>query len=261
MFLDDPRISSVIFYPRKHTEPRNLDPSIAQILKFQIDDQVMIGGFYFNNDPNLPTILLFHGNGELAFEYQYFTKPFFECGVNLAVVDFRGYGFSSGQPVFSNLFTDTFPVYEQFKDWMKEQNLNDSLFILGRSLGSTCAAEIGSRNPPELKGVIFESGIGSATQIMTALFGVNIPKETLDEVKEWSNDTKAAKIQKPVLIIHGTSDWIVPSKHGKILYDALSEKIEKQLVLIENAGHNNIFQFQDQYFTPLKEFIDKFKGQ
>ena len=126
-------------------------------------------------------------------------------------------------------------------------------------MGSTCAAEIGSRNPPELRGVIFESGIGSATQIMTDLFGVNIPKETLDEVKEWSNDTKAAKIQKPVLIIHGTSDWIVPSKHGKILYDALSENIEKQLVLIENAGHNNIFQFQDQYFTPLKHFIEKFK--
>lgn len=253
-------ISNVVFYPRKHTEPKNLDPSVAQVLKFQIDDQIVIGGFFFNNDPNLPTILLFHGNGELAFEYQYFAKLFFECGVNLAVVDYRGYGFSTGQPFFSCLYTDAFPVYEQFKDWMKEHSLKDSLFVLGRSLGSSCAAEIGSRNPPELRGIIFESGIGSAVQILTDLFGVNVPKDTLEEVKEWSNDTKAAKIQKPVLIIHGTSDWIVPSKHAQIMYDALpSDLPEKKLITIEFAGHNDIFQYKNEYFTPLKAFIEKFK--
>lgn len=257
MILDDPRISSIIFYPRKHSIPTNLPPEV-KILKFQIDD-VTIGGFFFLNNPDLPTILLFHGNGEIALEYQHFTPLFFECGVNLAAVDYRGYGFSSGQPYFSSLFSDAFPIYEQFTTWMESQGLSDSHFVLGRSLGSTCAAEIGSKNPPGLRGIIFESGIGSAFKILTDLFRVNIPQETLKPLKEFSNDFKASQFKKPVLIIHGMSDRIVPSEHAKILYDAIPNEIEKKLVYIENAGHNNIFQFKNEYFTPLKQFIEKFK--
>ncbi len=258
MFLDDPRISGIIFYPRKHSVPTDVGPNV-KILKFQITDDVLIGGFFFMNDPTLPTILLFHGNGEIAADYQYFLPLFFECGVNLAVVDYRGYGFSTGQPVFSCLFDDALPVYKHFKKWMDEQKMQDSLFILGRSLGSTCAAEIGSKNPPGIRGIILESGIGSAYQIVTDLFQVNLPIVTPDSLKEWSNDTRAAQFKKPVLIIHGTSDWIVPYKHGKILFEALPDDIDKQLVSIEGAGHNNIFQFTKEYFTPLKKFIEKYK--
>ena len=231
----------------------------VKILKFQISDEILIGGFFFLNNENLPTILLFHGNGEIAADYQYFLPLFFKCGVNLAAVDFRGYGFSTGQPKFSALFEDAFPIYEQFTEWLEEQKLSDSLFVLGRSLGSTCAAEIGSKKPPGLRGVIFESGIGSAHQIMIDLFRVNIPLVSPETLKKWSNDARAEKFDKPVLIIHGTSDWIVPYKHGKILFNALPDNIDKKLVSIEGAGHNNIFQFTDEYFTPLKEFIEKFK--
>jgi pimeloyl-ACP methyl ester carboxylesterase len=258
MFLDEPAISNIIFYPRRHSIPTNLGPNV-HILKFQLADGIMVGGFCFINDKTLPTLLLFHGNGEIAAEYQYFVTPFFECGVNLAAVDFRGYGFSTGQPKFSALFEDAFPIYKQFEEWLKENGFHESLFVLGRSLGSTCAAEIGFKNPAGLRGVIFESGIGSALQIITDLFRLNVPLVTPDALKEWSNDTRAAKFTKPVLIIHGTSDSIVPYKHAKILFNAIPETVEKQLVSIEGAGHNNIFQFHDEYFTPLKEFIAKFK--
>ncbi|MFX1293878.1 MAG: alpha/beta hydrolase [Promethearchaeota archaeon] len=258
MFLDDPMISNIIFYPRKHKIPKDTGPNV-KILKFQISDEILIGGFFFLNNKNFPTILLFHGNGEVAADYQYFMHLFFECGVNLAAIDYRGYGFSTGQPCFSTLFEDALPIYEEFIGWMKEQGLHDSLFVLGRSLGSTCAAEIGSKNPLELHGIIFESAIGSAYQIITDLFRVNNPLVTPDALKEWSNDTRAKKFKKSVLIIHGTNDWIVPYKHGKILFDALPDEIDKLLISIEGAGHNNIFQFASEYFTPLKKFIEKYK--
>ncbi len=258
MFLDDPNISNIIFYPRKHPIPKNIGPNV-KILKFQINDEILIGGFFYLNDKNFPTILLFHGNGEIAADYQYFLPLFFKCGVNLAVVDYRGYGFSTGRPRFSCLFEDALPIYNHFTKWMDEQELHDSLFILGRSLGSTCAAEIGSNNPPRVRGIIFESGIGSIQQILTDLFQIRIPQILPESLQQWSNDTKAAKIKKPVLIIHGTNDWIVPYKHAKILFDALPDEIDKRLISIEGAGHNNIFQFTQEYFTPLKGFIEKYK--
>ena len=258
LFLDDPMISNIVFYPRKHSIPSNLDENI-EVLKFQINDEILIGGFFYKNDIKLPTILLFHGNGEIAMDYQYFISLFFECNVNLAVMDFRGYGFSTGNPVFSCLYDDALPVYTEFLKWIDEKGINDSIFVLGRSLGSHCAAEIGAQNPDKLHGIIFESAIGSTYTIMKQLFRISNSQLTSESVKDWSNDRRASKFKKPTLIIHGTSDWIVPNEHGKILYNSIPNDIEKELIMIEGAGHNTIFQFKDNYFTPLKKFIDKYK--
>ena len=260
MFLDSPSISNVIFYPRKHEIPNgtNLNENI-QVLKFQLTDEITIGGFFYLNKPDLPSILLFHGNGELAIEYQYFAPLFFECGVNLAVMDFRGYGFSSGHPFFSSLYLDALPIYENFNEWIKEKNYNNSIFVLGRSLGSFCAAEIGSHNPTNLHGIIFESGVGNTFKIMTRLFNITIPEIKNEILNNWSNDMKVSKFNIPTLIIHGTSDWIVPYEHAQILFKSIPQHIEKKLITIKGAGHNNIFSFKDQYFPPLKDFITKYK--
>jgi pimeloyl-ACP methyl ester carboxylesterase len=258
-FLDHQAISNVVFYPRKKPIPTILSPNI-KVLKFKINKKITIGGFSYLNDPNLPTILLFHGNGEIAADYQYFLDFFFDCGVNLGVVDFRGYGFSTGDPIYSSLISDAMPIYNEFYNWLNENDMNDSLFVLGRSLGSTCAAEIGAHNPTSLRGIIFESGFASIYDMMTRLFRVSGPDITQEGLSEYSNDTRIRKFQKPVLVIHGTNDWIIPSEQGKLIYDNIPEGIEKHLVLIEGAGHNNIFSFKEEYTTPLKEFIQKNKN-
>ena len=89
LLIDNPSISNVVFYPRKTKKPERLDSDI-QVLEFEIYDSISIGGFYFGTNKENPTILLFHGNGEIAFDYQYISNLFLDCNVNLAVVDFRG---------------------------------------------------------------------------------------------------------------------------------------------------------------------------
>lgn len=258
LFIDDPRISNVVFYPRKTSVPSDL-PKNIKVLNFQINEDIVIGGYYFLQDENLPSILLFHGNGEVALEYNYFIDLFFECGVNLAVADFRGYGHSSGKPKYSSLITDALPVYNEFKKWIDRNGLNNSLFIQGRSLGSVCASEIGSHNPEDVCGIIFESGFGSIYNMMTRLFRVQGPDITQETLKIYSNDTKIAKFQKPTLIIHGTMDWIIPNSEAKVIFDAIPEGVEKELIMIEGAGHNDIFSFKNEYFGRLKDFIQKNK--
>ncbi len=258
MFLDDPRISSVVFYPRQTPVPTFTEKNI-KTLNFKIDDEISIGGVLYLKEKTLPTILMFHGNGEIAEDYEYFYKNFHDINVNLSVADFRGYGFSTGTPIYSGLINDAMPIYQQFKEWMDKNGLLNSLFILGRSLGSVCAAEIGSQNPKELKGVIFESGFASLYNMITGLFQVRGPIITQDSLREYSNDTRVMKFQKPTLVIHGTNDWIVPYDEGKLLYKTLSESVQKKLVSIEGAGHNDISSFENEYFNPLKEFVQKFK--
>ena len=258
MFIDDPRISSVVFYPRKIRIPEELSPNV-KILKFQINNEILIGGFCYIRDKKSPTILLFHGNGEIASDYQYFAPTYFECGVNLAVADFRGYGFSTGNPIYSGLITDALPIYKIFRQWMDENGFRNSLFVQGRSMGSVCAAEIGAHNPKNLKGIIFESGFASLYNMMTRLFRVSGPNITPNSLYEYSNDTRMKKFQKPTLIIHGTRDWIIPSEEAQLIYDAIPREVDKELILINNAGHNDIFSYQEEYFKPLKKFIENYK--
>ncbi|MFX1451683.1 MAG: alpha/beta hydrolase [Promethearchaeota archaeon] len=256
--IDNPVVSRQVFYPQKRGVPSNLS-SYIKVLKLQINKKVLIGGFFFENDANLPTILLFHGNGEIAEGYYGLLDFFFDCGVNLAVVDYRGYGFSSGEPFYTSLLSDAFPIYNEFSYWLNENNIVDSIFVLGRSLGSACASEIGAQNPSNLRGIIFESGFASIYNMMTRLFRVSGEGINLEDLKEYSNDTRILKFKKPVLIIHGIQDFVIPYDESKIIYDCIPDGVEKELVLIERAGHNDIFLFRDEYITPLKQFIQKHK--
>ena len=258
LIIDNPTISNVVFYPRKTKIPEKLESNI-KVLKFDIYDNISIGGFIFGTKTENPTILLFHGNGEIASDYQYISPLFLDYNVNLAVVDFRGYGFSSGEPYFTSLISDAMPIYDAFRQWMDEMNYLDSLFVQGRSLGSVCAAEIGTHNPPKLKGIIFESGFASVFNMMTNLFGIRNPDLTPDSLKEYSNDTRVQKFNVPTLIIHGTADGIIPYSESQLLYQNLPNSVEKKLVLIDEAGHNNILSFKQNYFLPLSEFVQKYK--
>ena len=256
--IDNPSVSNIVFYPRKTKIPEKLE-SNTRVLKFAINDEISIGGFFFGIKKEFPTILLFHGNGEIASDYQYISDLFLECNVNLAVVDFRGYGFSSGEPYFTSLISDAMSIYDAFRDWLAEMNYLDSLFVQGRSLGSVCAAEIGAHNPSKLKGVIFESGFASIFNMMTNLFRVSSPYLTPDSIKEYSNDIRVQKFQVPTLLIHGTEDWIIPYSESQLLYQNLPNSVEKKLILIKEAGHNNILSFKQEYFLPLSDFVQKFK--
>ncbi|TXT60823.1 MAG: Alpha/beta hydrolase family protein [Promethearchaeota archaeon] len=258
MDIDDERVSNAVFYPRKTIIPKNL-PEYLKILKFQIHNEVTIGGVLYLNEKSLPTILMFHGNGEVALDYRAAYSTYFEHGLNLAVMDFRGYGFSSHDPTYTSLIEDALPIYTNFCDYMEEIDMTGSLFVKGRSLGSVCASEIGSHNPNNVKGIIFESGFASAYNMMTKLFGIRDPSLSPESIQHYSNDTRVSQFIKPTLIIHGTNDWIIPSSEANLLYDALPENTYKKLVLIKGASHNDIFLYTSQYFDAIDEFVTRFK--
>jgi pimeloyl-ACP methyl ester carboxylesterase len=255
--VDNPAISRAIFYPRKVAIPKDLDSNIEPF-ELEIASKIMIGGYAFINDKNLPTLLYFHGNGEVALDYNYFASQFFECNVNLAVVDFRGYGHSKGKPTYTSLINDAVPIYKQFQIWLMNHLFNRNTFIFGRSLGSICAAEIGSKELDNLKGVIFESGFASTYNLIKH-FGIHIPTLKPLDISPYSNDTRIRKFQYPTLVIHGTTDFIIPTSEGELIYKNLPEHIEKKLILIEGATHNNIISFKEEYFEALCAFIQKYQ--
>ncbi|GAH01290.1 unnamed protein product, partial [marine sediment metagenome] len=77
ILIDNPVVSNIVFYPRKIAIPNDLNSNI-EILRLNIGNGIEIGGFFYKNDVKNPTILLFHGNGEIALDYQYIAPIFFE---------------------------------------------------------------------------------------------------------------------------------------------------------------------------------------
>ena len=258
LIIDNPVVSKQVFFPRKTNIPLNLDSTI-EVFKLPIDKKVVIGGLLYLKDTDISTVLLFHGNGEIALDYQFAAPLYFKCDVNLAVIDYRGYGFSSGEPYFTSLIFDAMPIYNNFKIWAEKFGLLDSFFIQGRSLGSVCAAEIGAHNPELVKGIIIESGFASLYNMMTNIFRIESDMLTPNSLASYSNDIRVRKFSKPTLIIHGVEDYVIPSSEGVLLYNNLPENIEKELVLIEGVGHNTISMQHKEYFDSFNKFTSTFK--
>ncbi|MHA1791814.1 MAG: alpha/beta hydrolase [Promethearchaeota archaeon] len=257
-FLDRNDFIGNVFFPRKTRIPKSL-PSNVEAIEVDLDEEIRLGGLMFWNDKRYPTMVMFHGNGEITMDYLPFASVYMSCGVNLLILDFRGYGFSSGVPTLGSLIDDALPAFEKSKAWLLDRDAVPSFFVFGRSLGSICAVEIGSHVPEHLKGVIIESGFARTFKLLERLLG-HLPADMTPQVTEmWSNEARLKKFKKPTLVIHGTMDMIVPFEESMIIIDAIPDDVYKKLVKIEGAGHNDIGLYDSEYFSPLATFIRKFK--
>ncbi|MCP4760581.1 MAG: alpha/beta hydrolase [archaeon] len=261
--IDSPSVSMRIFYPRRVAPPKEVK-SKYRILNFNIADDVNIGGILFLNKDveNSSTMLYFHGNGEIANDYMDIAQNYINCGLNFAVFDFRGYGFSSGNSQYSSLYEDPIILYKNFSEWLENEysgRCTESIFVMGRSLGSSCASVLGANDPIKLKGIVFESSYGNSYRLMTRLFAFNHPDIDEKSLEQYSNDTYLHQIKKPSLVLHGARDDIIPFQEGNYVYDCIPKEVEKDFIAIMRASHNNILLCENEYFPPIKKFIAKYK--
>ena len=249
--LDNPLITSILFYPRSDTPggssvPGAVDGGIPA-------DDVVLGYRYYVNDG--PTILFFHGNGEIASDYDSIAPQFFRVGASLLVVDYRGYGWSTGQPRASNLLTDINAVHAALPGILQSAEKSESdVYIMGRSLGSAPAIHYAHQHPEMFKGIIIESGFAHVLPLLARL---GLPPGALGNVPDpVGNVSKMKKIDLPLLVIHGERDSLIPVANGQALYDA-SPAERKNIARIRNAGHNDLlYAGMNQYFAAIAELLN-----
>ncbi|MBN2462514.1 MAG: alpha/beta hydrolase [Dehalococcoidia bacterium] len=251
--LDKPEILQFIFYPRKDFFETSAAAN-AITGAIPVDEAVSISYCFYFSDKKHPNMLFFHGNGEVASDYESIGSVYNQIGVNLFVADYRGYGRSGGKPTLSNMIKDAHPVFEGFKRVLEENKFSGKLFLMGRSLGSASAIELASHYQSQLSGLIIESGFANVFN----LFGyLGFPLEALGiAVPEMpSNLGLIGKISLPTLVMHGEYDQIVPVEEGKALYETIGAK-DKRLLIIPGVDHNTIFMGgTEQYLQALKDFV------
>ena len=248
--LDRRGLAHGLFYPRRDmSDP----PRGATDHRVDVGDGVQVACRFYASDRSHPTLLFFHGNGEIASDYDMIAPAYHEIGANLFVADYRGYGASDGTPSFASLIWDAQPVASRFHALLDEEGFSSRRFAMGRSLGGLPAAELAATAPQRLTGLIIESSAPSLGRIRQRA-GIDESDSEIAGLVD-AHAARLAPIRLPVLHIHGECDEIVPLDYGIAFHEELATDA-KQLVIIPGAGHNDIgWVGRERYFEALASFI------
>ncbi|MBF0177769.1 MAG: alpha/beta hydrolase [Magnetococcales bacterium] len=251
--LDHPTVLRVMFHPRR-SDFQSGDGTSTLDFHLPVTPRIRLGSRLFIAAPDAPLILYFHGNGEIAADYDGIAPAYTGMGVSLMVVDFRGYGHSDGAPSGTALLTDALAVYQNLSATLAPYGIRPPrVYVMGRSLGSASALEIAAHGQPSPAGLILESGFAHTIPLLERL-GCQFQGEVPEELG-FGNLEKMRKTTIPTLIIHGEEDWIIPVTDGHTLAEQ-SPAQRKKLLIIPGAGHNDLMIVGIQaYFQSIGSFV------
>ncbi len=258
--LDRPELLSRLFHPRKQYSMVEAGSNCREV-SIQVDQGVHLGGRFHLTDNPIGTILFFHGNGEIASDYDDLGPLFTQMGIRFLVVDYRGYGRSDGDPTITTMLSDSHLILAYVREFLSSQKCPAPLVVMGRSLGSAAALELAYSHPKRLAGLIVESGFAYVVDLLQRL-GVSLEHINFKEEHLFGNIDKIKVVTNPTLIIHAEYDHIIPFSDGATLYES-SAASQKTFLKVPHADHNNIFAFgHQQYMAAIRALMTHLsKGQ
>ena len=190
-------------------------------------------------------VLFFHGNKGNLIRWGEITSYFTQFKYDVFVIDYRGYGKSTGVFNEKKMYEDALLSYNYVRKFYKEENI----VVYGRSLGTTFATKVASEHDP--KHVILEAPFYNLHH--AANFKYKIIPQFLLSFKFNSNQI-ISKIKSPITIFHGTEDETTPIAGSKQLFKLITAT-KKELVSLQNGTHHNLRDFQ-KYTTTLKTIFE-----
>jgi len=248
--LDGPSALSRIFHPAR--DPQG-EPGLAVSDRdafFKTPDGANLHARFWIKDAKLPTVVFFHGNGEIVSDYDDLAPYFQREGLNIVFAEYRGYGLSTGEPTVTALFTDALTLFDGVKARLRELGAAGKIIVMGRSLGSACALELAAKRKSEIDALVIESGFAFTLPLLERL-GLDANALGISEKDGFLNLEKMKGWDKPLLVIHAERDDIIPISDARTLFKA-SSSVRKTFLAIPDAGHNDIFVFAlDDYMDEL----------
>lgn len=204
-----------------------------------------IHGLYFkaHSKPS-GLVLYFHGNKGNLERWGHFAADFLRLNYDFFVIDYPGYGKSSGIPSESAIYKSAEIAYK----WACDKYHPKEITIYGRSLGSAPAAYITSKF--DAKRLILETPFYNfhdlAKKHAFLSFFPIAPKYKFP-VNEFLDKTEI-----PITIFHGTKDVLVPMASTIQLKSFLGKS--DFFIVIEEGNHHNLNQFE-LYHQTLKQLL------
>lgn len=193
-----------------------------------------------------PALLLFHGNGENVCDWDEAAPTFARRGVRLCVVDYRGYGLSTGTPTMRNVLDDAPLIHAALT-----AIIEGPVVVMGRSLGSAPAWELAAQRP-DLLGVVIDSGF-TDVDAFTRRRGIDPNTLPAEERRVLERLPKITASHQPLLLLHGEGDRAIAITEAEAARTA-SAATDKTLVRLPGKGHNDLWSHPD-YGQSLAAFL------
>jgi pimeloyl-ACP methyl ester carboxylesterase len=220
---------SLLFFPQPLVgPPRVVRP--AEPLEFEREEGVKLRGWLVKAAEARAPLVIFYGGNAEELSWQ-MTEPW-PADWSLALVNYRGYGESDGNPSEAALFGDALAVFDVLA---RRPDVNPARIVLvGRSLGSGIAVYVAAERP--VAAVLLISPYDS----MTALGQRHYPWLPVGLLLKHPFDSasRAPRIGVPLLAIAGGRDRIIPPAHSRKLVEAWGGP--KRFVELGDADHNDL---------------------
>ena len=240
-----------LFFPQKlpmeliaiiHRDFKN-----AEEINLTTDDNVRLHGWFLKNSKvkPAPLIIFFGGNSDDVTNYVINIDNLKNW--NTALINYRSYGLSEGQPNEKNLFKDSLAIYDYFAS---RPDINkEKIIVMGHSLGTGVAIYV-AQNRPVKKIVLISpyANIKNVAQNIFILFPVKFMLRN-----KFDSLSRAPLIKTPLLAIAATKDLLIPISHTINLIKHWAGPSE--LKLIWGDGHHSVV-FNDLCWQYVNEFIN-----
>jgi len=223
----------MIFFPEKiPADYRFQFPGLVFEEKYFQRSDAVIHTLLFRKKNPQGLVIYFHGNagslkswGSIAYDWQ-------KYNLDLLVVDYRGYGKSSGELTEKNLYLDSEAIYDSIA-----QGYNRKI-IYGRSIGSGIATWLAAKR--EVDGLLLESPLYN----MEYLAQLHYPWFPVSMLRfHFRNDKRMKKLRCPVFVIHGDNDQVIPLDSSLML--SRESLTNMKLTVVRGGGHNDLSSFAD----------------
>ena len=234
-----------IFKPEKLKQNFKYEYSIPfKELFFDVEQGVRINGLHFNVKDPLGLVLYFHGNTRSIKGWAKYAKDFLKYRYDVVLVDYRGFGKSTGKRNEHAMLQDMQFVYDTLAVQYTEQHI----IVYGRSLGSGFAAKIASDNKPRY--LILDAPYFNFAKAIERF----LPMLPIRYILRYQlrTDKWIRHVNCHTYIFHGTEDFLIPISNSEKLQQINPHKIT--LLRIVGGGHNNLPSFPT-YHNLLRDIL------
>jgi fermentation-respiration switch protein FrsA (DUF1100 family) len=191
--------------------------------------------------------LYLHGNaGNITHRLPHI-QEIVAAGSSILILDYRGYGKSSGRPTEKGLYIDSDAAFAHLLGMGYRA---DQIIIHGESLGTAVAVDLASRQP--CAALILEAPFTSASDVAGTVLPILGPLL----VSSYNSISKIRRIQAPKLFMQGDHDEIIPPRLGQALYAAAQPP--KEFWVVEGAGHNGSLETAG---PRDRQWVERFYGE
>ena len=236
----------VMFKPEKLPADFEFKYSKHKITEYNLEREegVNINAIHFSQDNPKGVVLYLKGNSRSIKGWGKYAIDFTRLGYDVVMVDYRGFGKSTGKRTEKGIKEDLQKVYDTLRSRVDQKYI----VIYGRSMGSGFATKLASTNNPRL--LILESPYYSMMRMakryipfLPVSMAMRFPIKTYKWIQY---------VNCPIKIIHGTSDRLIPFKNS-IELCKLRPKFARLYPVI-GGGHNDLHTFEE-YHRMLEEVL------